>query len=104
MKKFFAVTMTILIEAGLLGLVAFIFGWRLLDVLFIGGLLIFGAVWLYLLFINQSNNVHNTSIKGWTGQDAGEVKQFQFRFTPITLGLILFMVINLGITVFYYAT
>ncbi|WP_421385213.1 hypothetical protein ACOJQI_10760 [Bacillus salacetis] len=103
MKKALIVILTILIEAGLLWLVSIFFGWNFMDVIFIGGLLIFGGIWLYLLFTNQNNNGFNASVKGWTGQDAGEVKIFRFKVSPVILGIILFMGISFGMTIFYYS-
>ncbi|WP_456270969.1 hypothetical protein [Bacillus sp. AK031] len=104
MKKASIVLLTMLIETGGLWIVSLVFGWNLMDVLFLGGLLIFGVIWLYLLFSNQTNNGFNAGVRGWTGQDAGEIKLFRFQISPVTLGIVLFMLLSFGLTIFYYSS
>jgi hypothetical protein len=103
MRKAFVVIVTMLIEGGLLWGVSEIFQWNLMEILFLGGLLIFGVIWLFVFYTNQIHNEINVGAKGWTGQDAGGIKLFQFRLSPITLGIVLFMVLSFCLTVFYYA-
>ncbi|MEQ2528431.1 hypothetical protein WMO40_17230, partial [Bacillaceae bacterium CLA-AA-H227] len=67
-----------------------------------GGVIIFGLLWLFLFSSNQSQNQYNARVKGTTGQEAGGVKLFRFRFSPISLGLVLFMVLSLCLTIVYY--
>lgn len=102
MKSFLAVILTILIETGLLWGISIIFKWNLMEILFLGGVIIFGVLWLFLFSSNQSQNQYNARVKGTTGQEAGGVKLFRFRFSPITLGLVLFMVLSLFLTIVYY--
>lgn len=83
--------------------VSLVFDWNLMDVLFLGSIGIFGVVWLVLLMINQSNNAYNGAEKGWTGQNAGEVKQFHVHFSPVMIGMVVFIIISLIATVIYYA-
>ncbi|MFZ3579884.1 hypothetical protein [Virgibacillus sp. DJP39] len=56
-----------------------------------------------LLSVNQSNNSFNGYEKGWTGQDAGGVKQFHVNFSPVMIGMVVFVIISLVVTVIYYA-
>ena len=91
-----------LIELGLLWAISILINWNLMEFLFLGSLLLFAIPWLFLYFNNQNQNVYNASVKGMTGQDAGGVKLFRFRFSPIILGLVLFMVLSFCLTVFYY--
>ncbi|RTR36228.1 hypothetical protein EKG37_01335 [Robertmurraya yapensis] len=102
MKKFLAVILTILIETGLLWVISIIFKWNLMEILFLGGVIIFGLLWLFLFSSNQSQNQYNAGVKGMTGQEVGGVKLFRFRLSPITLGLVLFMVLSLCLTIVYY--
>jgi hypothetical protein len=104
MKKGTIVLLTMFVEAGLLWVVSSLFGWDLMEILFLGGLLIFGLIWLYLLFSNQSNNGFNAGVRGWTGQDAGEIKLFKFQVSPVMLGIVLFMLLSFALTLFYYSS
>ncbi|ALX48456.1 hypothetical protein [Lentibacillus amyloliquefaciens] len=91
MKKFYIVLMTIVVEALLLWGVSRILGWKLIDIIFLGGILIFGIKWLFSLYIHQENNEFNAYVKGDTGQDAGGVRPFEFNMTAIDAGLLLFI-------------
>ncbi|WP_421381855.1 hypothetical protein ACOJQI_21235 [Bacillus salacetis] len=94
--------LTIAVEFGILSLAAVIFDFNLINTFFVGGLSIFCAVWLFSLFTHQSSNTLNAGIRGWTGQDAGDIKPFQEKFGPIKMGLAAFIGVNLLITYFYY--
>lgn len=102
MKKVLIVFLTILIETGLLWAISVLIRWDLMEFLFLGGVVLFAIPWLFLYSSTHNQNVHNASIRGITGQDTGGVKQFQFRFSPIMVGLVLFMVLSLCLTVYYY--
>lgn len=102
MKKGSVVLTTIAIEAIVLWLVSIFFEWVFIDTIFLGGIAIFGCVWLSQLYFNQTNNQFNGSMKGWTGQDSSGVKQFQFKMSPITLGIMLFAGISFFITIITY--
>ncbi|MGN7941679.1 hypothetical protein [Virgibacillus sp. 6R] len=102
MKKTLIVVLTMLIETGLLWILSIIFKWNLMEILFLGGVVIFAILWLFLYSSTQSNNQYNAGVKGETGQDSERIKLFQFRLSPITLGLILFIVMSLCLTIFYY--
>ncbi|WP_025786145.1 hypothetical protein [Sporosarcina sp. D27] len=102
MKKVLVVILTMLIETVLLWAVSIFIGWDFMETIFLGGLLIFAIPWLYLFFSNHEQNVYNANVKGMTGADIGGVKLFQFRFSPIIIGLVLFMIISLFLTIYYY--
>lgn len=103
MKKFGWVLLTLALEATVLWIVSIVFAWNLMDILFLGSLGIFAIVWLCLMWTNYSNNTLNGSEKGWTGQDAGSVKQFHVHFSPVMIGMVLFILGSLGMTIIYYA-
>ncbi|TQR20474.1 hypothetical protein [Psychrobacillus vulpis] len=54
------------------------------------------------LYFNQTNNQFNGTTRGWTGQNTGGIKQFQFKMSPITLGITLFAGISFLITIITY--
>ncbi|MFC5603175.1 hypothetical protein [Sporosarcina koreensis] len=102
MKKVSVVILTMMIEAGLLWSVSKFIGWDFMEIIFLGGLVIFAIPWLFIYFSTHNQNQFNASVRGMTGQDTGRVKLFEFRFSPIILGLVLFMVLSLCLTVVYY--
>lgn len=102
MKKTLLVILTMLLETGLLWAISMMIQWDFMEFVFLGSVLTFAIPWLFLYFNTQNQNVFNVSVKGATGQNAGRVKLFQFRFNPIILGLVLFMVLSFFLTVFYY--
>lgn len=103
MKKSAWVALVIVMEAVALWIVSLVFTWNVMDVLFLGSLAIFAIVWLTSLWTNQANNAYNGEVKGWTGQNAGGVKQFHVRFSPIMIGMVMSVIISLIATVVYYA-
>lgn len=102
MKKSYVVLITIGIETIGLWLVSFLLDWVFIDTLFLGGLVIFGGVWLFQVNTSRKNNQINATTRGWTRQDVGEIKPFRFTMSPITLGLLLFVVISFFIAVLMY--
>jgi hypothetical protein len=102
MKKWSITLMTAVLETIVLWLVSYIFDWNFLDIILLGGLAIFGGVWLFRLNSNQISNGYNAVAKGWTGQNTGGISPFQFNMSPVTSGLLLFIFISLVITVFVY--
>jgi len=102
MDKVYIIAVTVVIETILIWLVSLFFGWSFIDTIFLGGLAIFGCVWLFLLNNNQINNEYNAVTKGQNGQVTGVIKPFQFKMTPITLGLLLFLVVSFLVTVVKY--
>ncbi|WP_430788066.1 hypothetical protein VBD025_18115 [Virgibacillus flavescens] len=103
MKKFGWVLLTLALEAIVLWVVSVVLTWNFMDILFLGSLGIFAIVWLLLMWTNQSNNSFNVSEKAWTGQDAGGVKQFHVHFSPVMIGMVLFVVGSFVMTIIYYA-
>ncbi|WP_175638441.1 hypothetical protein [Metabacillus schmidteae] len=102
MKKVLGVILTLLIETGVLWGISIVFSIELMEILFLGGVSIFAILWILLYSSTHSQNQYNANVKGMTGQDAGGVKLFRFRLSPITLGLVMFIVISFCLTVFYY--
>ncbi|WP_144510546.1 hypothetical protein [Bacillus sp. FJAT-22090] len=102
MKKSYIVLTTIAIETVVLWGVSLFFEWGFIDTIFLGGIAIFGCVWLSQLYFNQNNNQFNGYTKGWTGQNSGGIKQFHFKMSPITLGLLIFAGISFFITIIMY--
>jgi hypothetical protein len=103
MKKISIVLLTMLVEGGLIWGISKFFGLDFMEILFLGGLIIFGGIWLFLFYTNQIHNEMNVSTKGFTGQDVGGIKLFKFRLSPVSLGIVLFMLLSFCLTVFYYS-
>ncbi|WP_273851912.1 hypothetical protein [Guptibacillus spartinae] len=104
MRKGYLVLLTIVTELIFLFIVSTFINLSFIDTLFIGGIGIFGVVWLFSFSMTQQNNVFNTSLKGVTGQDAGGIKVFRFKINPITLGLLIFCISSFVITMIYYSS
>ena len=102
MKRTKIIFATIAGETILLYLISLLFGWSFLEIIFLGGLAIFGCIWLFKLNINQSNNQYNAHIKGWTGQNSGVIKPFQYKISPVSQGLLIFLVGSFLITLIKY--
>lgn len=102
MNKVYIVAVTVAIETLSLWLVSLFFGWSFIDTIFLGGLAIFGCVWLFQLNNNQTNNEYNAFAKGQNGLDNGGIMPFQFKMTPITLGLLAFIAVSFLVTVAKY--
>lgn len=100
MKKVLIVLLTMLIETGLLWAISIFIQIDLMEILLLGGVLIFAIHWLFLYFSNHNQNVYNASVM--IGQDIGRVKLFRFRFSPIIIGLVLFIVLSSCLTFYYY--
>jgi hypothetical protein len=100
-KKALIVIIIMLAEAGLLWGVAAFFGWDLMEIFFLGGALQFGVIWLFVFYTTQMHNEMNVP-RGWTGQDVGGIKLFQFRLSPVTLGIAFFMILSFCLTAIYY--
>ena len=104
MRKGYIVLSTIVTEFILLFIISKLINLNFIDTLFIGGLGLFGFVWLFSFSMTQQSNVFNTSLKGVTGQDAGGIKVFRFKINPITLGLLIFCISSFVITMIYYSS
>ena len=104
MKTVYIIVATILVETALLWGVSIFLEWKMVDVIFLGSLAIFGLIWFFTLNSNRQSNEENAHLKGWNGQDGGGVTPFQFKFkgSPIVLGLLLFIVVSFCITAFTY--
>ncbi|MDP5274969.1 hypothetical protein [Chengkuizengella axinellae] len=104
MKKTMIVMLTMLIEFALLWGVSFTLGWALIDIIFLGGLAIFGVIWLTKVSGNLGKQAVNAEVRGWNGlkiEDEG-VDINKFNLSPVLLGVILFLIISLIITIVHY--
>jgi len=104
LKNTIIVLITILLETLFLWVVSILINWKFIDVMFIGGLVIFGVIWLFQFNSTQTQNILNASEKGWKGQKTGEIRPFEFKFTPVKLGLLIFAVISFFITMTTYSS
>ncbi|TFJ92388.1 hypothetical protein [Lentibacillus salicampi] len=104
MRKVYIMVMTIGVEALILWAVSRILDWNFVDIIFLGGILIFGAKWLFSLYLQQENNEYIAHIKGHTGQEAGRIKPFEYSVSSVDAGLLLFILGSLLITFATYYT
>ena len=102
MKKLIIVLVTMLVEVALIGGVSYLFDWAFIDILFLGALAIFGAVWLYSWNTTQLRNELHATDKGYTGVSCGEIRLFEFKICPVRLGMLLFLIITFAISVYEY--
>lgn len=102
MKKSSIVLITVAIETMVLWFVSHFLGWVFIDTIFLGGLAIFGSVWLFQLYSNKTTNEFNATTRGWTRQDSGGIKPFQFNMSPITLGFFIFLMGSFFIMILTY--
>ena len=104
MRKSYIVLLTIATELIALFIISKLITLNFIDTLFLGGLGLFGVVWLFSFSMTQQNNVFNASMKGITGQKTGGIKVFRFNINPITLGLLIFCISSFIITMIYYSS
>ena len=78
------------------------FDWVFIDILFLGALAIFGAVWLYNWNNHQLRNEMHATDKGVHGVSTGVIQLFEFKIGPVRLGMLLFLIISFGISVYKY--
>lgn len=91
-----------LIETCLLWAISIFIQWDFMEFFFLGGVLVFTILWLFLYFNNHNQNIYNARMKGMTGEVTERVKLFRFRLSPITIGLVLYMVLSFCLTIYYY--
>ena len=104
MRKGYIVLLTIATELIALFIISKLITLNFIDTLFLGGIGLFGVVWLFSFSMTQQNNVFNASMKGITGQKTGGIKVFRFNINPITLGLLIFCISSFIITMIYYSS
>jgi hypothetical protein len=92
---------TILVEALILWGISALLGWSFIDISFLGGLTVFGIMWITQMNNVQSNNLDNAIIKGMTGQEVGSLQVFNIKLTPVLVGMIIYILIS-GIATFVY--
>jgi len=102
MKKLIIVLVTMLVELVLIASVSYLFDWVFIDILFLGALAIFGAVWLYNWNNHQLRNEMHATDKGVHGVSTGVIQLFEFKIGPVRLGMLLFLIISFGISVYKY--
>ncbi|KUP08460.1 hypothetical protein Q73_05985 [Bacillus coahuilensis m2-6] len=73
-----------------------------MEILFLGETWIFGLLWIFVYYTTHIHNQMNVGTKGWTGQDEGGIKRFQFRLSPLILEITLFIILSFGITEIHY--
>lgn len=91
-EKNLKIVLAILVEVFLLSILAYITGWKVIYTIFFGSTVIFGVIWTFSMITTESSNILNASIKGWTGQGSGKVKQFNRRMSAVTFGIFLTMI------------
>ncbi len=102
MKKLIIVLITMLVEVALIGGVSYLFNWVFIDILFLGALAIFGIIWLYNWNSNQLRNEMHATDKGINGVHTGAIQVFEFKMGPVRLGMLLFLIISFGISIYKY--
>ncbi|WJY28070.1 hypothetical protein [Sporosarcina trichiuri] len=103
MKRIVIILLTMSVEAViLLGLARYL-GWTFMETIFLGSLLIFAVPWLFSFVMNHNRNVYYSNVRGMTGGEAGAVRVFRLRISPVMMGLLLSVVVSFVLTlVFYY--
>lgn len=102
LKRIYAVVITIAIEAVSLWIISYFLHWALIDTLFLGGLAVFGIVWLYSFYTNQLRNESNANARAWSRQDTGAIRPFRFKMSAVSVGLMLFTLGSFVATIFAY--
>lgn len=101
MKSIYIILATLTVETLIIWFASYLLGWNFIDTILLGSLLLFGIVYLFRLYIHQTNATFNANIAGWTWEEAG-IGPFHFRISPIIIGLILFIVISILVTFITY--
>ncbi|WP_080495046.1 hypothetical protein [Bacillus cereus] len=74
-----------------------------IDALFIGSCVLLSYIWLVPYFVNYQQNIARVTDKHFSGNvDLGEVKVYQAKFTPFSLGSTLLSIIGIIINICYY--
>ncbi|AIF65370.1 hypothetical protein SAMN04489762_2719 [Terribacillus saccharophilus] len=104
MKKTLAVCLTIVSEFLLIWLIAIIFSINMMEILTLGGILVFAVIWLFSLAVRNSNNQSHAHNKGFLGFKTGDIQLFRFQVSPVIMGVLLFVLISIILTAIYYAS
>lgn len=102
LKNLYVIVATLLVETALIWGVSILLNWKMVDIIFLGGLALFGLIWFFQLNSNRQSNAENAHLKGWNGQNGGAITPFQFKSSPVIIGLLLFIVVSFCVTAFTY--
>ncbi|KAA0762660.1 hypothetical protein [Bacillus sp. SH5-2] len=100
--KALKISLTIVVELALIYLFSIMVGWSFMDTFFLGSLAIFAITWLIIMSNYRNNNMDHAVSKTLTGVETGEIKPFQFVFTPYIAGTLSLVLISFVITAIYY--
>ncbi|CAM3837045.1 hypothetical protein BAQ48_23335 [Bacillus luti] len=100
--KALKISLTIVVELALIYLFSILVGWSFMDTFFLGSLAIFAITWLIIMSNYRNNNMDHTINKTLTGVETGEIKPFQFVFTPYIAGTLSLVLISFVVTAIYY--
>ncbi|WP_181347422.1 hypothetical protein [Thalassobacillus sp. CUG 92003] len=73
MNNSLIVLLTVILESLFLYIIAALFSWKWIDIAFLGGLAIFGVLWIFHYQSAQTRNRENASIRGNTGITAESI-------------------------------
>lgn len=99
MKNIFIIIATAAVETAVLWSISLFFDWNFIDIMLLGGLLIFGAIWLLQLYSNQTTNQYNAFSRIDNRQETPQAIPFYFKISPLVYGLLLFNLMSFVITV-----
>ncbi len=100
--KIMIIVGTICVEALLILFVSYLVGLQFIEIMFLGGLAIFGITWMFQMNSVQSTNYVTGYNKGITGRGGGEISVFNFKLSPIKMGMLLYVIMSALVTMFYY--
>ncbi|CEG23419.1 hypothetical protein BN1080_02395 [Planococcus massiliensis] len=99
MKILVIIITTAAVETAVLWAISLFFDWHFIDIMLLGGLLIFGAIWLLQLYSNQTNNHYHAFSRIDNRQETPQAVPFYFKISPLIYGLLLFNLMSFVITV-----
>lgn len=100
--KALKISLTVVVELALIYLFSLLVGWSFIETFFLGSLAIFAIMWL-IIMSNHRNNITDHAIsKTLTGVETGEIKPFQFIFTPYIAGTLSLVLVSFVVTAIYY--
>ncbi|PER24519.1 hypothetical protein [Bacillus cereus] len=100
--KILKISLTIVVELAFIYLFSILVGWSFMDTFFLGSLAIFAITWLIIMSNYRNNNMDHAINKTLTGVETGEIKPFQFVFTPYISGTLSLVLISFVVTAIYY--
>ncbi|PGB03939.1 hypothetical protein [Bacillus toyonensis] len=100
--KVLKISLTIVVELALIYLFSKLVGWSFMDTFFLGTLAIFAITWLIIMSTHRNNMTDHAISKTLTGVETGEIKPFQFIFTPYIAGTLSLVLVSFVVTAIYY--